>query len=85
MSNPIRIALDAARQWISQPGRTERQLAADTGLASRTFGHARHQPKWDPRASTLATILDAMERERGGHGEDTPAQVIAQDECGSEA
>jgi len=60
MSNPIRTALATARQWILESGLSERSLAAKTGLAARTIGYFK-EPGRDPRVSTLAKIVDAMD------------------------
>lgn len=59
MSNIIRKSLSDARAWLLSKPYPERKLAELTGVDNRTFRYA-SKPSWDPRASTLAAIVDAM-------------------------
>lgn len=60
MHNIVRKSLSEARAWLLSKPYPERKLAEMTGVDSRTFRYAA-KPSWDPRASTLAAIVDAMD------------------------
>jgi hypothetical protein len=64
MVNPIKAAMWQVRSWVLSSRYTDRWLSEITGVSERLFALIRQNPQWDPHASTLAALFEAMETDQ---------------------